>query len=293
MRFALLTFPKYEAELNNTMSEANLLHTAFASRGIELDIISGINVSVDWSRYNAALPLGCWGYHRDPIAWRDWLTMIAEHVQLINDVRILHWNTDKSYLIDLETNGIDVAPFLHFPVLSSPDLREELARVGWHRYVIKPTISANAQRTVVAEGEPSTELLALSKEILAGAGLLVQPFFEEIPEQGEWSLIFFGGLFSHAVLKRPKFGDFRSQPDHGAHVSPVEPTTQIVAQAAAALAIAPRSPAYARVDGFLRGGRFNLIELELIEPRLFLETTNSLAAEKFCDSVLAHVDPLL
>jgi hypothetical protein len=87
---------------------------------------------------------------------------------------------------------------------------------------------------------------------------------------GEWSLLYFAGVYSHAVLKRPAPGDFRSQDDFGGTVEPREPPPGLAAQAMAVLALLDTPWLYARVDGLLVEGVFTLMELELIEPSLFL-----------------------
>lgn len=296
-RIALAAYPYYRTYAAVARySEASVLQAAFAARGAVLDLVDGPHggaaAGVDLSGYDAVLPLGCWGYHEDPGVFLAWIDRLgASGVRLLNPPGVLRWNHDKSYLVALREAGVDVAELAHFPRGSRPDLAAELARLGWSsptgRYVLKPTISANSQRTRVAAGPPDAEVLALADEILARSGLLVQPFFAEIPQQGEWSLLFFGGELSHCVVKVPKPGDFRSQPDHGAALHRAEPPPELVAQARAALRAAPGPLTYARVDGFVRDGRLRLVELELIEPSLFLRAADADAPARFCDAVLA------
>ena len=294
-QLALIAFPKYHryAELAQS-SEAALLGAAFAARGARLDVVNGLDASVDWSRYDAVLPLGCWGYHKDAQGFREFIAALAGRgVRLINPPDMLLWNLDKSYLLDLRAAGVEVATLLHFPAGSRPDLGRELERVGWDRYVLKPAISANSERTRVGQGAPGPDMLALADEILARCGLLIQPFFDEIPQSGEWSLLFFGDQLSHSVVKVPKAGDFRSQPDHGGVVSGVVPSAAVIEQAANAVRAAARcvrsQATYARVDGFVRDGRLHLVELELIEPCLFLKSADGAAPSRFCDAVLAAI----
>lgn len=288
MRIALVALEYYRtyAALAG-YNEAAVLRAALAARGAALDVVDSADPSVDWAGYDAVLPLGCWGYHQDPAAFRAWLADLERRgVRLINPPEVLRWNMDKAYLLDLRDAGVEVAPLLHFAAGARPDLAAELAAAGWERFVVKPTISANAARTRVATTPPAPDVLALAGEILERSGLIVQPFFEEIPRDGEWSLLFFGGALSHAVVKVPKPGDFRSQPDHGATVLAREPPAAVVAQAAAALRAAPGRPVYARVDWFLRGGRLQLVELELIEPHFFLEQADPGAPARFCEALL-------
>ena len=102
--------------------------------------------------------------------------------------------------------------------------------------------------------------------------MIIQPMIEEIARTGEFSLMLFGGVFSHSVVKRPKSGDFRVQPHLGGITLPSPPPPGAEELARAALAAAPAEATYARVDivpddeGVLR-----IMELELIEPALFLD----------------------
>lgn len=289
MRLAFLVSAYYrQVAALASFDESAAIKTAFAARGATLEVVDADDLTVDWQRFDAVLPLGVWGYHKDPAGFRALIARLtALSLRIINAPELLLWNLDKSYLIELRSAGVDVAPFLHFPVGSTPDVAAALRESGWSRYVLKPTISANSLQTIVAEGPPTLDVLKLSREILSRCGLLIQPFFEEIPQHGEWSLLFYGTTLSHAVIKRPRPGDFRSQPDHGAQVTPISPPPHIVTQAIAAIVASPRPPIYARVDGFVRNARLHLIELELIEPSLFFKWSDADAPNRFCDAILA------
>jgi len=101
---------------------------------------------------------------------------------------------------------------------------------------------------------------------------IIQPFLKEIEEDGEWSFLFFGGKFSHALLKKAKAGDFRVQPIFGGSVHPQNPTPALLEIAQQYIDQFATDCLYARVDGVLVNGHFLLMELELIEPFLFLDT---------------------
>ena len=156
--------------------------------------------------------------------------------------------------------------------------------------MVKPAVSLGAHHTYVVErGALSTEALSAA----ASLDLLVQPFAEEILTQGEWSLLFLDGVFSHAVLKRAKAGDFRVQELHGGTTTAAAPTPGLLRAAQEVLALAPRAGGrellYARVDGVVRGGRFELLELELIEPFLFFGTQPA-ASERFAAALGARLE---
>ena len=102
--------------------------------------------------------------------------------------------------------------------------------------------------------------------------MIVQPMIEEIAVEGEFSLMLFDGEFSHAVVKRPKRGDFRVQPHLGGVTLPSAPPPGGIELAKQALAAAPATATYARVDMVPDDeGTLRIMELELVEPALFLD----------------------
>lgn len=276
-------------------SEAALLRDSFAEREVILEVVNAYDPQVRWADFAAVLPLGFWGYHRDRAAFLRWVAELEKTgARLVNAPDVLRWNLDKSYLLALQRGGAQVAPLLYFPPESRLDLREVLAQAGWERYVLKPTTSANAENTLMGEGPPDAAALALADAVLRRCGLLIQPLFREILEEGEWSLIFAGEELISTALKRPRAGDFRSQPDHGGTVLIKEPTADLAAQALAVVRLATSLVGplgYARVDGFVAAGQLELIELELIEPYLFLKGAEPTAPRRFIDAVLRHLDP--
>lgn len=205
---------------------------------------------------------------------------------LLNPVPLLRWNLDKRYLFDIAAAGVPIVPCTYLPRLADSELP-----ALWQKYgelVIKPTISAGSWRTLrlpvgaeLPKGPPGrTRGATTDSPSPEPSAYLVQPYMPQI-EEGEWSLVFFGGEFSHAVHKRPKPGDFRVQEHYGGHTEAVTPRDSLLAQAHAALhavtriagAHSPTVPAYARVDGVCDGDRFLLMELELIEPALYFRYT--------------------
>jgi hypothetical protein len=99
---------------------------------------------------------------------------------------------------------------------------------------------------------------------------MAQPFVGEVQDRGEWSVLFFGGRYSHAVLKRPAENDYRVQWEFGGSAVTMAPPPRLLGDAGAVMAAVAGDALYARVDGVERDGRLVLMELELIEPHLFL-----------------------
>ncbi|PSR14105.1 MAG: hypothetical protein C7N36_05325 [Bacteroidetes bacterium] len=91
----------------------------------------------------------------------------------------------------------------------------------------------------------------------------------EIQSQGEISLLFFNGQFSHAILKKPQAHDFRVQSQFGGDYQIYHPAASLIDTAAHIVQIFGEQLLYARVDGILKAGKFLLMEVELIEPDLY------------------------
>lgn len=184
---------------------------------------------------------------------------------MLNPVPLLRWNSDKRYLAELGTKGIHVIPTRLVTRLDEAAMADARAEFG-DELVIKPPVSASAYGTHrLGPGDP---LPADSR----GQEMLVQPFLRSVAEEGEYSCLLFGGRFSHAIVKRPKAGDYRVQPHLGGSERPCPPPEGAIELAHEALAAAPADAAYARVDMVRdNGGKLAVIELELIEPALWLQ----------------------
>jgi glutathione synthase/RimK-type ligase-like ATP-grasp enzyme len=216
--------------------------------------------------YDLILPLFAWGYQRDVAAWYGLLDRLeAESLPVANPVPVLRWNSDKAYLSELAAKGVAVVPTVEVAALDDASLATARGDLGADEVVIKPAISGGADGTHrIATGD------AIPADAL-GQRRLVQPLMPGILTDGEFSLFFFGGKFSHAIVKRPAAGDFRVQEQFGGRETGWEANDAAQALAAAALAAAPAPPVYARVDMVGDGaGRLHIMELELIEPSLFL-----------------------
>jgi glutathione synthase/RimK-type ligase-like ATP-grasp enzyme len=145
--------------------------------------------------------------------------------------------------------------------------------------VIKPPVSASATGT--HRIGPNDDLPLDSR----GKPMIVQPLIEEIALTGEFSVMLFGGEFSHAIVKRPKAGDFRVQPHLGGVAIPCTPAEGCIALARQALAAAPAPATYARVDIIPDEGALRIMELELIEPALYLDLAPD-CGEGFVNAIL-------
>ena len=220
------------------------------------------------SGFDLVLPLVAWGYHLDYARWLGFLDWAEESgLPLINPPELLRWNSDKAYLGELGERGVPTVPTLSVESCCDADLEEARRHFGSDWLVIKPPVSASAAGT--HRLGPKEDLPAESRH----KPMIVQPLIEEISRTGELSLMLFDREFSHAVVKRPKSGDFRVQEYHGGKTFPcAAPPPEAVSLAKDALAAAPANATYARVDIVPDDeGALRIMELELIEPSLFLD----------------------
>lgn len=247
--------------------------------------------AVDWSAFDAVLIRTIWDYFRHHAAFLRWLDRLdALGVRTINDSALLRWNSDKRYLLDLARHGVDIIPTRLADAAALPDT---LAALAGQTVVIKPSVSGSAWHTLRGTAGDAA-LAAAVAQLPRGRDYLVQPFVPEVVSHGEWSLLYFAGAFSHAVLKRPAAGDYRVQGEYGGSAEPAQPDAAILAAAGRALAalaaLGHGGHAYLRVDGVVSGGRFLVMELELIEPFLHLAAQPA-AAERLAQDVAARLAP--
>ncbi|MFN3452711.1 MAG: RimK family alpha-L-glutamate ligase, partial [Sphingorhabdus sp.] len=208
---------------------------------------------IDWTKaddlsdYDLVTPLLAWGYPRDCPRWFALLDrMEMERIPVSNPVRILRWNSDKSYLAELDAVGIPSVPTLVSDALDDAALDQARTAFGVDTLVVKPPISGGADgtfRLTLGEGIPDS---------VGGQRMMIQPYLPTIAEEGEYSLFYFGGNFSHAIIKRPAAGDFRVQEQYGGYEEAVAPPTAAAdlaqrAFAATASITSTGTLAYARV----------------------------------------------
>jgi glutathione synthase/RimK-type ligase-like ATP-grasp enzyme len=281
-RLGLVTYDALPA----LQDDDRLLQTALTARGHEARPVVWTDASIDWRGFDALVLRSCWDYHLQPDSFGRWVDGIeSAGVRLVNRPAIVRWNMDKRYLADLRGRGVLTVPtrFLEPGEFSSCDaLRRE---TGWDDIVLKPAVSATAWR--LARVPDAGEVPADVRDAMTRDRYLAQPFLPEIAE-GEWSIVFFDGVYSHAVLKRPRAGEFRVQEEYGGAAATLDPPNGFIAAAARAVAAAPAPPVYARVDGVATRDGFMLIELELIEPMLYL-AAGAGAAARFADAIEAGI----
>lgn len=265
-RVALVT----AAHVDPTRGDEGGLVAALAARGIDATWQAWDAPEVAWAGFDLVVLRSCWDYHRREAAFVRWLHALRDDgVRLANPVDRVLANRHKGYLLALAEHGIPIPDTELLPAGTSIDLGARLAALGWEDAVLKPAVSASADstwRVRTAGLVPSALRLAT---LLEQRDMLLQRFLPAIGT-GELSLIHIEGRFSHAVAKRPAEGDFRSQEEFGAQLACVEADAATREVAARALELQGADCLYARVDLVLDAAGPRLMELELIEPSLFL-----------------------
>ncbi len=270
------------AEMPVPDTESPLLVQALARLGLQAEVWIWREPH-DWSAPALVVCRSPWDYFGRAREFLDWADAVAGAARLENSASLVRWNAHKSYLVELAGAGIPVVPTT-LVSHGAGEAEQAAALIGSDALVVKPAIGGGALG--LRRGRADDPVLAAHLSSLTGEGdALVQPLITTVAEDGEVSLIYFDGILSHAVRKVPAAGDFRVQPQYGGTVLAHTAGPEELAAAQSVLATVPGAPAYARID-FVRGPAGPLLmEAELIEPFLFLDSSAP-AADRFA-AVLA------
>ena len=256
---------------------------ALRRRGVDVETPAWTNASVDWDTFDLIVLSSTWDYHRREAEFRKWVKRVERGGRLRNPGPTVAWNADKRYLRELEEAGIPTIPTIWTEPGSEDEIERTVAELGWGDVIVKPVVDLGAERLARVE----TAMVARILRSLDAPGM-AQPFLDSVETVGELSLVFIGGELSHAVRKAPARGDFRVQSQYGGLQQRIDAPAAVLDVAAAALEAAPGDPLYARVDVIYdRTRRPLLIELELIEPNLFLGLAPG-AGEAMARAILAE-----
>ncbi len=256
-------------------------------KGLDVRAVIWNDEQVDWKSFEVVVIKSPWDYHENIGAFNNWLNRLAAlKIRVLNPVDVVQWNSNKHYLSKIAEKGLPIIRS-EYAVKGSSFGADFFQLLDSDKLVVKPCISAGAKNTLIVDRENFNEKAAAINILLQEEDYLVQPFITEI-KNGEWSFLFFNGVYSHCVLKTPKPDDFRVQHHYGGRVTYPTPDAAFINQARAYLNTIPGETLYARVDGVLRNGTFELMELELIEPYLFLNSNPALL-ENYYKALLARI----
>jgi hypothetical protein len=273
-----------DLQADDRLLAAELEQLGFATRALVWD-----DAEQRLDDVSAVIVRTCWDYHFSPQYFLGWAKGLGSRgVQLFNPAATVVWNHDKRYLRELELAGVAIPETAWFEAGASAVLGNVMLDYGWKTAVLKPTVSATARNTFLVTQATAPALQGKFDEMLASGAVMLQRFVENITTSGEWSFVFFDHQFSHAILKRPRGGDFRVQTEFGGTLEcNIIPRAALIEEARAILRHVNAPWLYARVDAVEVSGHLCLMELELIEPALFLNS--SPAAARFAHAVAAAV----
>ena len=238
------------------------LRAPFADAGFDLEDVDWANAEEDWSRFAAVIIGTTWDYWDQPDHFLNTLERIEGQTPLFNPAALVRWNTNKRYLKTLTESGARTIPTLWLDKVGAEEFIASFKELGSDDLVFKRQIGAGADgqhRLSPTDTLPDMPF-----------PMMVQPFLKTIQDEGEYSFIFIGGTFSHALLKQAKSGDYRIQSSYGGRETAITPSAEDLSEAKAILGLLDETPLYARVDMIRdEDGRLLLMELELIEPYLY------------------------
>jgi hypothetical protein len=270
--------------------DAELGFPPMETLGWQVDSVPWRSFEGNWDQFDAVYIGTPWDYPEDPEGFLRVLgTIDASTALLVNELALVNWSLAKTYLRDLEERGAAIVPSIWREQMSAETLDAAFDEYGTERIIVKPVVSTNATDTYLLTREGARELESVLVTTFENRPFVVQPFIESIQTEGEFSLFYFNRELSHATIKIPKRGDFRVQEEHGADVMSVQPEAALVETGDLVMRLVYPMPAYARVD-FVRGpdGRFLVMELELIEPSLYLRM-DSQAPQRFAEAFDQYV----
>jgi glutathione synthase/RimK-type ligase-like ATP-grasp enzyme len=259
---------------------------ALRLRGIEAVHAAWDDESIDWKNFELVVIRSAWDY---PLRLGEFLAWAGRLPRVLNSLPVLQWNTNKRYLKDLSASGVPVVPT---QFLESGELFE----LPEHPFVVKPAVSCGARDTALYQVNQSSEARGHIRRLLGeGRAVMFQPYLAEIERSGEISLMFIGGVYSHAVYRAALLHEPGSVAERAVDLSLIRRFTAtpdqlaIAKQALAAIPLDSDSLLYARVD-LIPGanGEPLVLEVELTEPYLFLDFSER-GVEMLADSIARAV----
>ena len=259
MKIALVTYQdngKYS--LINVTNEDDLLLDFLKSKGYQVTKEIWNDAAVKWEEYDFLILKSPWDYFDLIEDFYTWLAKLEDKkVRLFNPISIVKWNADKHYLQEIERAGLKVTPSAFLTQGEQINLSNYFELFNTEQLIIKPCVSGGSKNTFKVTPTNVDEISNTIIQLIKNEDFIIQPFLKEIEDQGEWSFLFFNG-------------NFRVQASFGGTVRPQNAPSNYLASAQLYVDQFAKNCLYARVDGTIINEEFYLMELELIEPFLFL-----------------------
>lgn len=287
MNIALVTYHDKGAYASPTVTnEDDALLNFLHQKGLNIEKVIWNDPQVKWETYDLAILKSPWDYFDLIEDFYTWLANLkSKNIRLLNPIDTVKWNADKHYLQDIQAKGLLVTPSVFLEKGSKVALHVYFEEFKAEKFIVKPCVSGGSKNTFKVTRENVDEINTKLAVLVQEEAFIVQPFLNEIEEDGEWSFLFFDQQFSHALLKKAKTGDFRVQHAHGGTIHPQNAPAELLKSAQQYIDQFANGSLYARVDGAVVNGDFLLMELELIEPFLFLDT-DAVACERYYQALM-------
>lgn len=295
------------AELPDLDPDDQLLRDALVGRGIPVDVAVWDDPTIDWASYQHVVVRSTWDYTERQAQFVDWTRRVEHTSELLNPADVIAWNTDKTYLADLEERGLPIVPTIWLDPARNMTSRAINSRLpAFGEFVIKPTISAGSRDTGRYDASATQQrMLAIThaKNLMAvGRHVMLQRYLRGVDTVGETGMVFLDGKFSHAVRKSALLsGPFRPADLDGALyrgevIAPREPSAEerevgdrVVAALADIFPAARQPLLYTRVDVIPDDdGKPVILEVELTEPSLFFQHGPG-SVERAADAIAARL----
>lgn len=263
---------------------------ALARTGVSVEVVDWNDPHAQWSGYDRVVLRSAWDYPQHLAEFLAWVDAVSAVTELVNPPAVVRWNLDKQYLRALAVDGVPITP----TVFVRPG---ETAAFPPGRFVVKPAVGAGSRNVAWYEPDERERAIAhIARLHAAEQTVLVQPLLAGVARDGEWPMVFFNGTFSHAASKRvsvPQAGEIETLFATETNTRHVAEADQISVATAAMDAVSRRlgTPAYGRVD-LVRDddGRFCVLEVELIEPSLFLPFADAGAVDRLVEVLIRSSD---
>lgn len=276
------------AALPGLAPDDRLLIPALRRRGVAAEPAVWEDPHYEWSSAALCVIRSAWDYAYRPAAFQDWMRRVAAAVPVWNPPGVVEWNMHKRYLVDLADRGVPTVPTLVLPAGPPTRLAEVLERQGWDDVILKAAVAQTGRYLMRVTPDRRAEGQRHLDRLQPYEDMLIQPFVPGAVESGETSVVFVDGAVSHAVRKQAAAEELRVHDDFGGTIEPISPAADELETARSAVAAAAAPLLYARVD-LVRGPTGPMVmELELVEPELYLRYADR-AADRMANAILTNI----
>lgn len=275
--------------VENILLEESLVQQALEKHGLRVIRMNWDHPGMDWGSTRFVLFRSTWDYFDRFPEFRKWLERVKHQTRMINPYELIRWNLDKHYLGDLQRKEIPIPPTQFIEKGTESTLHDLVKRRGWKEIILKPAVSGGARHTYRFHSEQASAHDPIYRNLIREEAMMIQEFQAQVLTRGEAAFMLIGGVYSHAVLKKARTGDFRVQDDFGGTVARYIPAKEEIHLAEQVVALCQPTPLYARVDAIWDNlGNPLVSELELIEPELWFRFYPA-AAELLAETIVKHL----